>query len=121
MAGKKKRLQQQTPAEPPTIHEATLASGPSGVVLKGAVIDLAAAVARRRAGLDIVVCGTDVKANGRLAQQIETAVGPCRPQPPHENAGPHALPHFQPQQRPPDGHTFYETNNPQRKARQHQP
>src|SRR5882762_6606900 len=100
MAAKKKDPPRRV-VEPPRIHEATLASGPSGAVIKGTEIDLATAIARRRAGLDIVVCGNDVKANGRLAKQIEAAVGPYDQETPHQKAGPHALPHFQPQERPP--------------------
>ncbi len=105
----------EEPPPPPTIHEAELGSGPSGVVDHGTEIDLAAAVARRQAGGDVVVCGDDVNANRRLAEQIETAVGPCKRSEPHRLAGPYALPHYQPHPRPPDGHTFYET--PRRKAR----
>jgi hypothetical protein len=115
MAAKKKRKPKPA-AGPPTIHEATRASGPSGAVLKGAEIDFAAAVARRRAGQDIVVCGEDVKANRSLARAIEEAVGPCKRQEPHDLlAGPFALPHFQQKTQPPAGHSFYET--PNRKAR----
>jgi hypothetical protein len=116
MAAKRKR-QLPAAAEPPTIHEATLASGPTGAVLQGPEIDLAAAIARRRAGLDIVVCGNDLKANKNLARQIEAAVGPYEEDVAHKLAGPHSLPHFQPDPRPPEGHSFYETDNPQRKAR----
>ena len=116
MAARKKRPPPPA-AGPPKIHEATLASGPSGAVLKGAEIDLAAAVARRQAGLDVVVCGDDRKANKAIARQIEAAVGPYQEEKPHDDAGPHALPHFQPKPRPPAGHSFYETENPQRKAR----
>lgn len=100
---------------PPSIHEAELASGPSGAVEYGAEIDFASAVARRRAGGNVVVRADDVDANRRLAAQIESAIGPCRRGDPHSSAGPHALPHYQPQSRPPDGHTFYETAR--RKAR----
>jgi hypothetical protein len=109
----------QEPPQPPSIHEAILASGASGAVLKGAEIDLASAVARRLAGLDIVVCGDNLRANRNLARAIETAVGPAtRPQMPHKrSAGPAALPHFQQQTGNPGGHSFYETDNPQRKAR----
>jgi hypothetical protein len=103
------------PLPPPTIHEADLASGPSGAVEHGPEIDFAAAVARRQAGDNVVVRGDNVDTNRRLAAQIESAVGPCRRGDPHGSAGPHALPHYQPQSRPPDGHTFYET--PRRKAR----
>jgi hypothetical protein len=101
---------------PPTAHEAEREPGPSGAVLRGAQLDAAAAVARRRAGLDVVVCGPDGDANRRLAYQIESAVGPpTRPQAPHTRAGPMALPHLHQLSRVPDGHTFYETNR--RKAK----
>jgi hypothetical protein len=107
------------PPEPPKIHEAARAGGPSGAVLKGAEIDFATAVARRQTGLDIVVCGDDLKANRSLAQAIESAVGPAtRPQAPHKtSAGPAALPHFQQVDRNHKGHSFYETDSPRRKAR----
>jgi hypothetical protein len=105
------------PAESPRIFEATLEPGPSGFVLRGSEITREHAIARRIAGGDVVVCGDEIKANARLAREIETAVGPCRQEPPHKESGPHALPHFQPNPRPPDGHTFYETENPQRKSR----
>jgi hypothetical protein len=100
---------------PPTILEAELAGGPSGGVLRGAELDFAAAVARRRVGSNVVVCGADADANRRLAEQIESAVGPCVRGDPHSLAGPHALPHYQPDPRPPNGHTFYETTR--RKSR----
>ena len=90
----------------PTIHEAELASGPSGAVEYGAEITFDAAVARRREGGDVVVRGHDLRANRSLAPSVELAVGPCERSDPHEDAGPHALPHFQPAPRPPGGHTF---------------
>ena len=96
----------------PTVHEAELASGASGAVVRGVEIDFDAAVARRRSGRNVVVCGDDLDANRGLAQRIEAAVGPCVRSVPHQRyAGPRALPHFQ--QRDPDhrGHTFYETSN----------
>jgi len=53
-----------------------------------------------------------------LAARIEAAVGPrTGPQPPHKRAGPHSLPHFHQVSRSPDGHCFYETANPAKKAR----
>lgn len=104
-----------SPPLPPSIYEAELASGPSGAVEYGTEIDLAAAVTRRRAGGNVVVRSEDVDANRRLAHSIESAVGPCRRSDPHRSAGPHALPHYQPQSRPPASHTFYET--PRRQAR----
>lgn len=103
------------PTAAATIHEAGLISGASGGVWYGTQIDFAAAVARRVAGQDVVVRGTAIDANRRLAGLIEAAVGPCKRGDPHRNAGPQALPHFQPDPRPPEGHTFYET--PRRKAR----
>src|SRR4051795_11474659 len=89
------------PPPPPTIHEAEPASGPSGAILYGPEIDFDAAVARRRAGQDVVVRGQDQRANRRLAQAIEAAVGPCIRSDPHDKAGPLALPHYQPKPRPP--------------------
>ncbi len=100
---------------PPTIHEATLAGGPSGAVIRGAEIDEATAIAQRQAGLNVVVCGDDIDANREVARRIEAAVGPYKRQRFHTQTGPRALPHFQPVRRPPAGHTFYETS--QRKAR----
>ncbi len=103
---------------PSTIHEAELASGPSGAVLRGAELDFDSAVARRRGGMDIVVCGDDLAANRDLAAAIEAAVGPrTKPQKPHKKAGLFALPHFHQVSRSPDGHCFYETENPNKKAR----
>jgi hypothetical protein len=104
------------PALPaPMIHEAELESGPSGGILRGAEITFDQAVARRRTGGDVVVCGDDTDTNRRAAEQIESAVGPCVRGEPHSKAGPRALPHYQPDPRPPAGHTFYETAR--RKAR----
>ena len=109
MAKKKKR----PPPKPPQIYGATL--GGNGAVVKQAVIARAHAEARRRAGQDVVVCGSDLAANRRLAGEIErNANGDAKRCPPHANAGAHALPHYQPDPRPPSGHTFYET--PNRKA-----
>ena len=100
----------------PTIHEAELASGPSGAVLYGPPIDEATAVERRRQGLDIVVRGNETAVNRSLARRIESQVGPpTLPQPPEPRAGPMALPHFHQQSRLPGGHAFYETER--RKAR----
>lgn len=111
-----------TPApvpSPPTIHEATLASGPSGAVVRGAEIDRDTALARRRAGENVVVCGDDLGANRNLAQEIEAAVGPYKRQAPHQrHAGAHALPHFQQQDQNHRGHTFYETPNRRAAGRQ---
>src|SRR5262245_14931543 len=109
-AKKRKRKAAGAPAAPPTIHEAELAPGPSGVVYKGPQIDLAAAVERRRAERDVVVCGASMRPNRALAHLIESSVGPAsEPQEPHRRAGPHALPHFHQESRSPEGHTFFET------------
>jgi hypothetical protein len=118
MAEETSVVQPAPPPPPPTIHEASLASGPSGAVVRGVEIDVAAAVARRAAGLDVVVCGDDLDANRRVASTIEAAVGPpTRPQKPHQNAGPASLPHFHQRSGRPGGHCFYETSAPPRKAR----
>jgi hypothetical protein len=98
------------PPSPPEIFEATL--GRQGSVVKGKAINQAEAEARRKAGLDVVVCGSDSDVNRRLAGQIErNANGAAKRSFPHKSAGPHALPHFQPDPRPPEGHTFYETEH----------
>jgi hypothetical protein len=98
---------------PAQIYEATL--GGDGAVIKGKLITQADAEVRRQSGLDVVVCGSDLSVNRALAHSIErNANGSVKRCPPHPNAGSHALPHYQPDPRPPDGHTFYET--PRRKA-----
>jgi hypothetical protein len=114
---KPRKKPKPAPAEPPRIFEATLEPGPTGFVRFGVEITLEKAIARRKAGGDVVVRGEEIKANERLAREIEAAIGPYKQEPPHKDSGPHALPHFQPDRRPPDGHTFYETNNPRRKSR----
>jgi hypothetical protein len=106
------------PSQPPTIHEAELESGCSGAVLWGAEIDEVAAIARRSAGLNVVVRGGDIDANRRLALAIESAVGPAKRGVPHsQHAGPLALPHFQQVTPPPMGHTFYETDKKKAKKK----
>src|SRR5262245_51370786 len=100
----------QPPTPVATIHEATRAAGPSGAVIRGAEIDVATAVARRVAGLDVVVCGNDLDTNRAIAEQIEATVGPYIRMAPHRrSAGPRAMPHFQQQDPNHAGHTFYET------------
>ncbi len=85
-------------------------------MVKGESLNQAEAEARRRLGTDVVVCGPSLAANRKLAGTIETtANGSAKRCPPHDSAGPHALPHYQPDPRPPEGHTFYETEH--RKAR----
>jgi hypothetical protein len=93
----------------PKLHRAT--RGSLGRVVRGAELSEAEAIAAYRAGNDIVVCGGTGAANRALAQKIANAVGPNKRGVPHQKrAGPHALPHFQPDPRPPDGHVFYETD-----------
>ncbi len=84
--------------------------GPLGRVHRESEITEEEAVARRKAGQDIVVCGPDHKANRRLARKIEATIGPSVRQDPHEKAGPYALPHYQ-QKSGFQGHSFYETAN----------
>ncbi len=100
----------------PTIHEAERASDATGAVFWGDEIGFAGAVARRLAGQDVVVRGSDLGTNRALAQSVEAAAGAYMRGPPHKRtAGPLALPHFQQATPPPEGHTFYETDR--RKAR----
>jgi len=114
MGKKQKEASLSASAVPsPQIHEATL--GSNGTVIKGAAITQTQAENRRQAGSDVVVCGPDLTANRKLAGVIEqNANSSAKRCPPHANAGAHALPHYQPDPRPPSGHTFYET--PNRKA-----
>lgn len=100
----------QAPAlKPAKIFKATL--GSRGRVIRGAEVAEADAVLERTAGRDIVVCEGDRKTNRRLAKWIESQVGPYKDEAPHDDLGPYALPHFQPEPRPPEGHSFYETEN----------
>lgn len=97
----------------PQVFEASL--GGNGSVIKGSAITQADANARRNAGRDVVVCGPDIRLNRSVAGAIEQAAnGKVKRCPPHASSGPNALPHYQPDPRPPAGHTFYET--PNRKA-----
>jgi hypothetical protein len=101
-----------TPPPAPTIHEATRIPG---AVHRGALLTEAEAVARRQAGLDIVVCGDDTIQNRDLAERIEAQVGgPYMHGNPHRRqVGPDALPHWQQRAFPPQapaGHSFYETH-----------
>jgi len=112
---RKKAAPAAAPAQPPQpqIYEATL--GPNGSVVRGDPVTQAQAESVRKGGRDVVVCGPNLAANRSLARTIElNANGSAKLCPPHQNAGPNALPHYQPDTRPPAGHTFYET--PNRKA-----
>ena len=119
MAAKKKGRSSTPPAEP-LIHEAMCATDGSGTVYKGKLIDEPTAVARRKQGQDVVVCGSDLAANRNLARRIEAQVSARYIlEAPHTlTAGSNALPHFQPDPRPPEGHTFYEGATKRFKARQ---
>jgi hypothetical protein len=106
-----KATQPQAPAAP-AIFEATF--GPAGAVVRiQPPITQAQAEALRQIGQDVVVCGPNLGVNRTQAYWIEhNANGNCKRCPPHVNsAGPNALPHYQPDPRPPAGHTFYETTN----------
>lgn len=114
---KKKPASAPAPPQAPVpsqIYEATLGAAGAVVGVLPAITQ-AQAEALRQNGLEVVVCGPNLAANRALAAAIElNANGSCKRCPPHANAGPHALPHYQPNPRPPAGHTFYET--PKRKA-----
>src|SRR5258708_1428768 len=98
------------PPAPPLIHEAILL--PCGGVQRGNLITQAQAENLRHNGQDVVVCGPHHGANMNLARDIEqNANGQYKRCGPHAWAGPNGLPHYQPDPRPPDGHTFYETAN----------
>jgi hypothetical protein len=108
---KKKAPAATAPPPPPAPRVYEASPGAAGAVRKGREITQAEAEALRRAGQDVVVCGPDLNGNRALAQTIErNANGSYKRCPPHKNAGPRALPHFQPDPRPPEGHTFYETD-----------
>jgi hypothetical protein len=117
-----KKLRKPPPTAPtadatvaaPEIFAAELEDG-GGVRRTGDAITEEEAQRLRREGRNVVVCGPELAANRALAKSIEQgANGRYKLCPPHANAGLHALPHCQPEQRPPEGHTFYET--PNRKA-----
>jgi hypothetical protein len=99
----------------PTIYEAERASGPSGAVLYGSEISFDVALTLRKSEKDVVVRGEDYREIRRLANKIESAVGPAERQNPHTRAGSLVLPHYQQINKPPEGHTFYETEK--RKSR----
>jgi hypothetical protein len=117
--GRKKKKDDKEPqpasgpaAKPQEIFEARLGPKGTGSVIRvPPPITEAQAIALRQAGVDVVVCGPDKSANSAKAQAIEQAAnGPWRRCKPHVNAGPDAMPHYQPDPRGPDGHTFYETD-----------
>jgi hypothetical protein len=85
--------------------------GSLGRVIREIEITEEEAVAERRAARDIVVCDGSAVENRRLAWRIESTVGPCYREDPHRKAGPYALPHYQQESPPPEGHSFYETEH----------
>jgi hypothetical protein len=101
----------QQPVAPQLIYEATL--GANGAVIRvQPPISQAQAIAIRQNDGNVVVCGPNKTANSIMARDIEQAASGhwkrCRP---HINAGPNALPHYQPDPRGlTTGHTFYETD-----------
>lgn len=72
---------------------------------------------RRRRGLDIVVRGSNHRANRAKAREIETMVGPAMIDARHAKAGPHSLPHFHQLSRSPSGHSFFEDASGRRARR----
>jgi hypothetical protein len=108
-SGKKKKA--VLSATVPIIHAASL--GSQGGVIKGAELTKDEAIECRKRGEDVVDCGPSSKDNRYLAQGIEgQAIGDMAEVErhfPHAKAGPKSLPHCQPSDRPPEGHTFYET------------
>jgi hypothetical protein len=115
MARRKTKLQKGASAVPQAvapqiIYEATL--GANGAVIRVLPpINQAQAIAIRQNDGNVVVCGPNKTANSIMARDIEHAANRhwkrCKP---HVNAGPNALPHYQPDPRGQTrGHTFYET------------
>ena len=101
------------PAAPalPIIYEATRATDGSDAVIRGAELTRDQAIARRKAGGDIVVCGSDTPRNDRLSHDIEEAAAEGKPIIYHgPHGGPLSLPHWQQKVPPPEGHRFHETH-----------
>ena len=99
------------PVAPQLIYEAT--RGANGAVIRvQPPINQAQAIAIRQNDGNVVVCGPNKTANSGMARDIEQAAnGHWKRCKPHINAGPNALPHYQPDPRGQTvGHTFYETN-----------
>jgi len=110
--------------EPPKIFKAEAPRATNGVVWWfGSELAIEAAILHRQRGGNLVVRGTNKKANRRVAQQIEDAVGVWVFDKPHKNsAGEDALPHFHrlpnaDGERIPPGHTFYEVDKSKAKRK----
>jgi hypothetical protein len=102
---------QPSPVASQRMYEATL--GTNGAVIRvQPPITQADAITLRQQDHHVVVCGPDKKANSLTARDIEQAAnGTWKRCKPHINAGPNALPHYQPDPRGQTvGHTFYETD-----------
>ena len=100
-----------TSSATPTIHKANRRDNGS-IAKAGGPIDESEAVDCRKVGIDVVVCGDDHDKNKWKARDIEAAANS-----PYKRCGMHrkvhnlGLPHYQPDPRPPEGHTFYETDS----------
>jgi len=116
MARRRKKPQKEAsaepqPAAPQHIYEARLGTNGAVIRVLPPIDQVQAIVIRQRDG-NVVVCGPNKTANSVMARDIEQAANGhwkrCRP---HINAGPNALPHYQPDPRGQTiGHTFYETD-----------
>jgi hypothetical protein len=84
--------------------------GVNGAVVRGKKLTTKEAEEYRKKGYNVVVCGTDFRANRARAEAIEKgANGNVVHHGPGVRAGMNALYHFQPDPRGPQGHTFYES------------
>jgi hypothetical protein len=108
---KKEASAEPQPLAAQLIYEARL--GVNGAVIRvQPPITQAEAITIRRNDGNVVVCGPDKTANSVVARDIEQAAnGHWKRCKPHVNAGPNALPHYQPDPRGQTiGHTFYESD-----------
>lgn len=101
----------QPVAEPAdtTTYDAERMPGPDGAVERGAnPLSDGDAVSRLKAGRDVVVCGTQRRANRNKARELtRTAFGDFEEDEPHD--GRMALPHFHPPAHVADrAHAFFE-------------
>jgi hypothetical protein len=113
MARKRKKESSEEPQQVvvPVIYEARL--GTNGAVIRiMPTITQAEAIGVRQRDGNVVICGPNKTANSVMAREIENAAhGHWKRCKPHINAGPNALPHYQPDPRGQTlGHTFYETD-----------
>jgi hypothetical protein len=95
----------------PAIYAACRVRDGSNAVERKVKLEEEEAVARRRAGEDIVVCGPDTVRNDTLAKKIEEAAAPpgvnCIYHGP--DGDPLSLPHWQQDCPLSKGHSFHET------------